>query len=265
MLDRLAVTPGSAAALANRDPRDSLGLEGKEPARRALRELNEELSSLQTRLWAEHRRSVLLVLQGVDASGKDGTIRNVFAGVSPLGVVAVSFRKPTEAELAHDFLWRIHAACPRRGEIGIFNRSHYEDVVTVRARGFAPGEVWRPRFEHIRAFERLLDGEGTTIVKCFLHLSKEEQRKELEERLSDPEKRWKFDPDDLETRERWDELMLAYEEAITETSTPSAPWYVVPADRAWVRNLAVATVVVDVLRRLDPRFPEPQVERTEIV
>ena len=264
MLERLIVEPGTPAALAGRDTADTLGLTGKVEAKEELRDLHDELSKLQTRLWAEHRRSVLLVLQGVDASGKDGTIRSVFSGVSPLGCRVISFRRPTEIELAHDFLWRVHAACPARGEIGIFNRSHYEDVVTVRVHEIFPEQVWRPRLEHIRTFERLLTAEGTTVVKCFLHLSKEEQRKELEERLADPEKRWKFNPEDLETRERWDELQVAYDETLTETSIDEAPWHVVPADRAWVRNLAVATVLVATLRRLDPRFPDPQLDAVKI-
>jgi PPK2 family polyphosphate:nucleotide phosphotransferase len=176
----------------------------------------------------------------------------------------VSFGVPTETELEHDFLWRIHANCPARGEIGIFNRSDYEDVVTVGVMELAPEHVWRPRIEHIREFERALTEEGTTIVKCYLHISREEQKQRLEARLANPEKRWKFNPRDLETRRRWDRFVAAYEEALTATSTELAPWFVIPADRKWVRNVAIAYVLVETLRRLDPQFPEPQFEALTI-
>jgi len=260
MLDQLIVRPGEAANLGDRDPRDELGLPGKAEGNEQLRRLLAELSEFQTRLWAENRRSLLLILQGLDASGKDGAIRKVFTGVNPQGCRVVSFTAPTEPELEHDFLWRIHANCPQRGEIGIFNRSQYEDVVTVGVMELAPEEVWRPRIERIREFERTLVHEGTAIVKCYLHISKEEQKQRFEARLAKPEKRWKFDPHDLETRERWDRFIAAYEEAVTATSTEHAPWYVIPADRKWVRNVAIATVLVETLRRLDPQLPEPRFE-----
>jgi PPK2 family polyphosphate:nucleotide phosphotransferase len=256
MLAALVVHPGSAADLERRDPRDTLGLPGKEEAPARLAALLEELSSLQERLYAEGKRSVLLVLQGLDASGKDGTIRHVVTGVNPQGCRVTSFKAPTPNELAHDFLWRVHAECPPRGMIGIFNRSHYEDVVTVRVLGLAPEEVWGRRPQRIVEFERLLAEEGTTVLKCFLHVSAEEQRERLAERLSDPAKRWKFNPSDEETSHRFSEYTAAYEEALTATSTKRAPWYVIPADRNWVRNLAVATVLVEALRRLDPQFPD---------
>ena len=255
MLSRLVVDPGSAADLARRDPRDTLGLPGKDEAKEQLAVMLEKLSSLQERLYAEGTRSVLLVLQGLDASGKDGTIRHVFTGVNPQGCRVTSFKAPTPAELAHDYLWRVHAECPARGMIGIFNRSHYEDVVTVRVRRLAPETVWRRRPERVVEFERLLSEEGTTVLKCFLHVSAEEQRERFAERLSDPAKRWKYNPADEETNRLYDEFTAAYEEALTATSTASAPWYVIPADRNWVRNLAVATVLVEALRRLDPQFP----------
>jgi PPK2 family polyphosphate:nucleotide phosphotransferase len=264
LLDKLIVEPGEAASLPGRDPKDTLGLPGKGESKETLAELLDELDLLQTRLWAERTRSVLLVLQGVDASGKDGLIRSIFTGVSPLGCRVVSFKAPTPLELGHDFLWRVHAACPGRGEIGIFNRSHYEDVVTVGVLELFPEEVWRPRTGHIRAFEQLLVSEGTTVLKCFLHISKEEQKERLEERVADPEKRWKFNPDDLNKRARWDEFAAAYEEAITETSTEWAPWYVIPGDRNWVRNVAVATLLVETLRRLDPQLPQPRFEGVTI-
>jgi PPK2 family polyphosphate:nucleotide phosphotransferase len=200
-------------------------------------------------------RSVLVVLQGIDASGKDGTIRHVFTGVNPQGCRVTSFKAPTPVELAHDFLWRVHAECPARGMIGIFNRSHYEDVVTVRVLELAPEDVWSRRPQRIVEFERLLTDEGTTVLKCFLHVSAEEQQERFAERESDPTKRWKFNPRDEETARRFDEYMSAYEQALTETSTEHAPWYVIPADRNWVRNHAVATVLVEALRRLDPKYP----------
>ena len=255
MLSRLVVDPGSVADLARRDPRDTLGLPGKDEAKEQFAVLLEKLSSLQERLYAEGTRSVLLILQGLDASGKDGTIRHVFTGVNPQGCRVTSFKAPTPAELAHDYLWRVHAECPARGMIGIFNRSHYEDVVTVRVRGLAPETVWRRRPERVVEFERLLSEEGTTVLKCFLHVSAEEQSERFAERLSDPAKRWKYNPADEETNRLYDEFTAAYEEALTATSTASAPWYVIPADRNWVRNLAVATVLVEALRRLDPQFP----------
>jgi PPK2 family polyphosphate:nucleotide phosphotransferase len=255
MLDTLVVRPGSAASLERRDPRDTLGLPGKADCADRLAALLEELSSLQERLYAEGTRSILVVLQGLDASGKDGTIRRVFTGVNPQGCGVTSFKAPTPLELAHDFLWRVHAECPSRGMIGIFNRSHYEDVVTVRVLGLAPEEVWRRRPQRIVEFERLLTDEGTTVLKCFLHVSAEEQLERFAERVEDPTKRWKHNPNDEETARRHPEYMAAYEEALTETSTEHAPWYVIPADRNWVRNYAVATVLVEALRRLDPQYP----------
>ena len=200
---------------------------------------------LHDRLSAEATRSVLLVLQGMDTSGKDGTIRHVLTGVNPQGCRIVSFREPTDAELAHDYLWRVHALCPARGEIAIFNRSHYEDVVAVRVRGLAPERIWRRRFEHIRAFERLLADEGTSVVKVFLHVSRDEQGKRLQERLDNPEKRWKFRVGDLDDRRQFDEFQHAYEDAIRETSTDHAPWYVAPADHNWARNLAVSEILLE--------------------
>jgi PPK2 family polyphosphate:nucleotide phosphotransferase len=255
MLETLIVRPGSAADLEQRDPRDELGLPGKKDSKAALEVLLEELSSLQERLYAEGTRSILVVLQGLDASGKDGTIRRVFTGVNPQGCRVTSFKAPTPLELAHDFLWRVHAECPARGMIGIFNRSHYEDVVTVRVLGLAPEEVWRRRPQRIVEFERLLTEEGTTVLKCFLHVSAAEQLERFAERIADPSKRWKYNPDDEKTARRYAEYTVAYEEALTETSTERAPWYVIPADRNWVRNHAVATVLVEALRRLDPQYP----------
>jgi PPK2 family polyphosphate:nucleotide phosphotransferase len=258
MIDRLAVRPGSAAGLSERDPGDRLGLDGKEEAEPVRDELLERLHELQDRFWAEATRSVLLVLQGMDTSGKDGTIEHVFHGMNPQGVRAAAFKAPTVHELAHDYLWRIHDSCPARGEIGIFNRSHYEDLVTVRVLGLVSPEACKARYHHVREFERMLTEEGTTIVKVFLHISKQEQAERLQARLDDPDKRWKFRASDLETRKQWDDYMALYEEALTETSTDWAPWYVVPADRKWVRNVAVARLLVHTLDSLDPRFPAPE-------
>ncbi len=253
----LRVGPGEAPRLDRRDPGSRLGSEDKSAGLARLEEVVARLAALSQRLQAEATRSLLLVLQGMDASGKDGTIRHLLSGVNPQGCRIVSFREPTSSELAHDFLWRVHAACPARGEMAIFNRSHYEDVVAVRVRGLASEATWRPRYRHIRAFERLLAGEGTTVVKVFLHLSRDEQRKRLQERLENPEKRWKFRIGDLDDRAHWDEFAQAYEDAIRETSTDSAPWYVVPADHNWVRNLAVGEILLETLERLDPQLPQP--------
>jgi PPK2 family polyphosphate:nucleotide phosphotransferase len=262
---KLIVEPGTAAELARRDPADRLGLADKTEAARVVEELLAELARLHDRFWAEARRSVLLVLQGMDTSGKDGAIRHVLSGLNPQGMRVASFKAPTAIELAHDYLWRIHATLPERGEIGVFNRSHYEDIVTVRVRKLAPKPVWSRRYAHIREFERLLTDEGTAVVKVFLHISSEEQRKRLQARLDDPDKRWKFRLDDLEARKLWDDFMAAYDEALAKTSTKWAPWYVVPADHKWVRDVAVAQLLVQTLKHLDPRFPEPAEDLAGVV
>ena len=251
------VEPGSRAGLSKRQTDDRAGLAGKSEAKKELANLVDELSLLHNRLYAEGKRSLLLVLQGLDASGKDGTIKSVLTGVNPQGCRIVSFKEPTATELAHDYLWRVHIACPERGEIGIFNRSHYEDVVAARVRRLVPKKIWSRRPHHIREFERRLVDEGTTVVKVFLHVSREEQGERLRERLANPEKAWKFRPGDLDDRARWDEFMRAYDDVIGETSTERAPWYVVPADHNWVRNVLVARILVDALRRIDPQLPPP--------
>jgi PPK2 family polyphosphate:nucleotide phosphotransferase len=262
MIAPLRVEPGMPARLSERDPRDTLGLD-RPRARELMRELSERLDVLQRRLYAENMRSLLLILQGLDASGKDGVIRAVSAGISPQGCRVVAFREPTATELAHDYLWRVHAELPARGELGIFNRSHYEDVVTARMRQLAPEAVWRRRSAHLREWERMLTDEGTTIVKVFLNVSKVEQRKRLQERIENPEKRWKFRREDLEAHRRYDEWVAAYEDAVSETSTEWAPWHVVPADRNWVKAVAVAQLLVAELERMDPQLPapEPGIER----
>ena len=214
-----------------------------------------ELADLQARLWAEQRRSVLVVLQAMDAGGKDGTIRSVFSGVNPQGVRVASFKAPTPEELRHDFLWRIHRQVPAGGEIGIFNRSHYEDVLVVRVEEIVPEPVWRKRYGAINAFEEALTEGGTTIVKFFLHITKDEQAERFRERLADPAKRWKFAVGDLAVREKWDAYQGAYADAIAETSTRDAPWHVIPAGRKWYRDWAVLEILLATLREMDPQFP----------
>jgi PPK2 family polyphosphate:nucleotide phosphotransferase len=255
-LEQLRVSPGEPVRLAERDPRDKLGLE-KAAGKEETEKLRDRIDELQYLLYAEAKHAVLLILQGIDASGKDGTIRRVFDGVNPQGVHVVSFKAPVGAELEHDYLWRIHAALPPRGAIGVFNRSHYEDIVTVSVLGLFPKAVWKRRSGHIREFERMLADEGTTTVKVFLNVSREEQRKRLQERIDDPRKRWKFRPGDLEVSERYDDYIAAYEAAITDTSTDWAPWHVVPADRNWVKAYATASLLCDALERLNPKLPEP--------
>jgi PPK2 family polyphosphate:nucleotide phosphotransferase len=255
--DGLRVDPGKSAHLNERDPDSYCGLKDKADAADRVSEWIERLSDLQNRLWAEAQRSVLIVLQGMDASGKDGTIRRVFSGVNPQGCRVVSFKAPTPIEKAHDFLWRVHQYLPARGEIGIFNRSHYEDVVAARVLGVIDDDTRKRRYDEIVAFEDMLRNEGTRLLKIFLHISRDEQRERLQERLDKPEKRWKFNPDDLSARERWDEYQHLYEEALSATSTKRAPWYVVPADHKWVRDVAVAQLLVKTLEKLDPQYPEP--------
>lgn len=266
MLEALRVEPGAPAGLAGRDPADRLGLGAKDRAAGRLVANLDELRLWQNRLWAEGRRSLLVVLQGMDASGKDGTIRRVFSGVNPQGCRVTSFKVPTAHEDAHDYLWRVHQACPARGEIGIFNRSHYEDVVTAYVSGAIDDRRREQRFGHVRELERMLVDEGTTIVKLFLHISNDEQRARLQARLDDPEKRWKFRPDDLEARAQWDDYQRAYEAALTATSTDRAPWYVVPADRKWVRDVVVGELLVDALRTMDPCPPpaQPDLDRLTV-
>jgi PPK2 family polyphosphate:nucleotide phosphotransferase len=250
------VEPGASVELREHDAAATDGAPGDRSATNAaIPPLHEALLDLHNRLWAEGSRSVLVVLQGIDASGKDGTISHVFGGLNPLGTRVAVFKVPTAEELAHDFLWRVHARCPAAGEIGIFNRSHYEDVLAVRVHHLVSEATWRSRYGHINEFEALLGDAGTTVVKLFLHVSKKEQRKRLDQRLSDPTKRWKFQDADLAERALWDDYTAAFEEMLSRTSTATAPWYVVPADHKWYRNWAVSTILTDVLAELDPRYP----------
>lgn len=217
----------------------------------------EQLIVWQERLHAEGRRKLLVVFQAMDAGGKDGTIRSVFRGVNPQGVTVTPFRKPTEAELAHDFLWRIHHRVPAAGMIGVFNRSHYEDVLVVRVHNIVPETVWKPRYDQINQFESLLTDSGTTIVKFFLHISKSEQKQRFQERLDDPGKHWKFDREDLEKRSLWVEYQKAFEDMLEKCSTSAAPWYVIPGDQNWYRDYAVCSILVETLEQMNPQYPVP--------
>jgi PPK2 family polyphosphate:nucleotide phosphotransferase len=253
---RYRVKPGSRVDLSEWDPNDKSAFSiKKEEGRERLLALNEELEELQELLYAEHKHQVLIVLQAMDTGGKDGTIRHVFEGVNPQGVRVAGFKKPTPEELDHDYLWRVHRQTPGKGEIVIFNRSHYEDVLVVRVHNLAPQKVWSERYNHINDFERILADEGTTILKFFLHIDLDEQSERLQARLDRPNKRWKFNPGDLEERKLWSEYVSAYEDAISKTSTDWAPWYIVPANRKWYRNLVVGTVIIETLKGLDMRYP----------
>jgi PPK2 family polyphosphate:nucleotide phosphotransferase len=243
-------------------PLDALGADppqglpgGKQEAKDATRVLRRELVDLQRRLFAEGRQSLLVVLQAMDTGGKDGLIRRVFSGVNPNGVRVARFGRPSEQELAHDYLWRVHRQAPARGQITIFNRSHYEDVLVVRVNELVPQSVWSRRYDHIRDFERLLADEGCRILKFCLHIDRDEQRKRLQARLDDPDKHWKFDEHDLEQRKHWGEYMHAYADALRRTHAPHAPWFVIPANRKWYRDYAVMRVLVSTLREMDPQYP----------
>lgn len=256
-MDRYRVQPGSPVKLSEWDPNDgsAFPVEKKE-GRERLQELNFKLEELQELLFAEDKHKVLIVLQAMDTGGKDGTIRHVFEGVNPQGVRVTNFKKPSAEELDHDYLWRVHKQVPGRGEIVIFNRSHYEDVLVVRVHSLVPKDVWSRRYDHINQFERMLIDEGTTILKFYLNIDLIEQKERFQARLDEPNKRWKFNPQDLEERKLWPHYMDAYEEVLERTSTAWAPWYIVPANRKWYRNLVVGTVIVETLMGLDMHYPE---------
>lgn len=265
-MDRYRVRPGSTVDLSQWDTSTSASFEGgKREGKKALLPLNNELEALQELLYAEGKHKVLIVLQAMDTGGKDGTIRHVFEGVNPQGVDVASFKKPSDIEIGHDYLWRVHAKTPSAGEIVIFNRSHYEDVLVVRVHDLVPPDRWEKRYEHINNFEKLLSDEGTTIIKFFLHISKEEQKERLNERLENPEKHWKFAKGDLDERALWDEYQQAYEAALSRTSTEHAPWFVVPADRKWYRNLVISQVIIDKLGGLDMAFPPAEDDLDDVV
>jgi PPK2 family polyphosphate:nucleotide phosphotransferase len=260
------IRPGSTVNLDDIDPRDKGTYEGSKAEGKALRrELTRRLSELQELFYADGRHRLLLVLQATDTGGKDGTIRRVFQGVNPAGVRMASFKQPTPVELAHDYLWRVHTKVPASAEIAVFNRSHYEDVLVVRVRELVPEERWSKRFGHINDFERMLTDEGTTIVKVFLHISKGEQRARLQARLDDPTKHWKFSHGDLAERDLWDDYRHAYEAMLERTSLEHAPWYVVPADRKWYRDLVVSSLLIRTLESLDLRYPPSEKDLSQIV
>ncbi|MEM9080155.1 MAG: PPK2 family polyphosphate kinase [Verrucomicrobiota bacterium] len=230
---------------------------GKEESYEPFDFLRDELQQLQKLLYAQDKHRVLVVMQAMDTGGKDGCIKHVFSRVDPQGLNVISFKKPSPDELAHDFLWRVHEHVPRNGHMTVFNRSHYEDIIAVRVKDIYPESVWRKRYQHVLDFERMLAEEGTMIVKFFLNISKDEQKNRLQARLDNPAKHWKFNPDDLKDRARWADFMQAYEDVIERTSTPWAPWYVIPADRKWYRNLCVARIMVETLKGLNMNFPVP--------
>ena len=249
------VPPGTRVRLTDDTAMEPAGAPSKDAALSRVKELTDRLDRLQEALYAEGKRALLVVLQGRDTSGKDGTLRKVFGPLNPQGLVVTGFKVPTPIELAHDFLWRVHLAVPAKGTLGIFNRSHYEDVLAVRVHELAPESVWRPRYEQINLFERILTENGVTILKFLLHISRKEQLERLRERLDDPTKYWKFAAGDLVERGKWDAYTAAYEEAVERTSTAAAPWWVVPADKKYLRDLLVAQVVTETLERMDPKYP----------
>ena len=256
LIEKLRVDPGEKVRLRDRNPRDKSLFGDEQQTKASTADLAKEIDTLQDRLYAEGSRSLLVILQGTDTSGKDGTIRSVFNATGPLGVSVHAFGPPTKLELEHDYLWRVHAVCPRRGTIGIFNRSHYEDVLIGKVRKFAPEAVIEQRYEQINAFEKMLSENGTTILKFMLHISKDEQKERLQARLDDPTKNWKFNPGDLEDREHWDDYQEAYETMLHRCSTQWAPWHVIPADRKWVRNAAIANIVKATLEEMNPQYPQ---------
>ncbi len=261
---RLRVKPGAKVDLADIDPAGTHGFEKGRDLEAALAKNIGRIDELQYLMYAEHRRALLVVLQGIDASGKDGTVRHVMTGFNPQGCRVTSFKAPTPEELAHDFLWRIHHAVPGKGDIAIFNRSHYEDVLVVRVHELVPAPVWKRRYDQINDFERYLAENDVVIVKFFLHISKDEQKRRLERRLEDSTRQWKVAQSDFEERKRWKEYQRAYEDAITKCNSKDAPWYVVPADKKWFRNLAVSQVLVETLEALDMHFPKPTVDLSRI-
>lgn len=256
VIETLRVDPSEKDPLRAHPSDADFGWE-KESAVAELEQVKQELVELQRRLYAEDARSLLVVFQGMDAAGKDGSVRAVFSGINPAGVRVTSFKVPAGPEAQHDYLWRCHAATPARGQIAVWNRSHYEDVLVVRVKQLVPKRRWEKRYGHIRDFEQMLADEGTRIVKLFLHISKDEQRERLQNRVDDPSDRWKFNPADLGERALWPEYMAAFSDALRETSRPDAPWYAIPADRKWVRNLAIAKVLHHTLSEMKPRYPEP--------
>jgi PPK2 family polyphosphate:nucleotide phosphotransferase len=252
------LTSGKGFDLSKLDPRDLSGFQDKDQTKAETAKDAEKIDELQNRLYAEGKRALLVVLQGIDSSGKDGTVRAVFNTCGPIGTSVYSFKAPAGEELVHDYLWRVYKAVPARGTIGIFNRSHYEDVLVVKVKKHAPSDVIERRYEEINQFEKLLSANGTRIVKFMLHISKDEQGVRLKERVEDPTKRWKFNPGDLLDRAMWDDYMSAYDMMVKRCSTEHAPWHVIPSDRNWVRNALIGRIVREALEDMDPQFPEPK-------
>jgi len=261
----MLVKPGTKVNLKHFDPDDTGSFKSSNDADDELKSLLEELNKLQYLLYAENKHALLVILQGMDTSGKDGTIRKVMGGLTPLGVEVKAFKAPHADELAHDYLWRVHQAVPRRGYVGIFNRSHYEDVLVVRVHNFVPARQWKERFEQINQFEKMLAENNVVILKFFLHISKKEQKARLEQRLNDPTRYWKFSLHDLEERKYWSDYREAYEDVLTKCSTDWAPWHIVPANRKWYRNYVVAKTMVKALRELDMKFPPPSIDLSKVV
>lgn len=260
------VRPGSAVDLAAFDPAETGSfVGGKEEARALHRLMTSRLSELQEKFYADGSHRLLVILQATDTGGKDGTIKKVFRGVNPAGVRVASFKRPTHHELARDYLWRVHARVPADGEMTIFNRSHYEDVLVVRVHGLVDEHVWSRRYAHINDFERLLADEGTTLVKIYLHISKDEQRRRLQARLDDPSKHWKFKVGDLENRKHWDAFQQAFADMLEKTSQHHAPWYIVPANRKWYRDLVVSSILLETLESLDLHYPPNDADLASIV
>ncbi len=265
-MEQYRVKPGSKVHLYEWDPNDDALFDGgKKEGKKALPALNTRLEALQELMYAESKQKLLIVLQAMDTGGKDGTIRHVFEGVNPQGVKVASFKQPNPTELAHDYLWRIHKQTPASGQITIFNRSHYEDVLVVRVHNIVPIHVWERRYDHINNFEKLLTDEGTTILKFFLHIDLDEQKERLQARLDEPEKRWKFSTGDLAERKLWPDYIRAYEDMLGKTSTDWAPWYVIPANRKWYRNLLISKIIIDKLESLEMRYPEAEAGLDEVV
>ena len=255
---KLLVKPGIKVKLAKWDPGDTLGWEKNRKMKANLAKTLEKLDALQYLLYAEHKRALLIVLQGLDAGGKDGTIRHVMSGVNPQGCRVTSFKEPSAEEASHDFLWRIHKAVPPIGDIGIFNRSHYEDVLVARVHDLVPRDVWSRRYDQINQFERVLYENNVKILKFFLHISK--QKKRFEQRIHDKNRQWKISESDFIERKYWDEYTRAYEDALTKCTAPEAPWYIIPANKKWFRNLTVSHIVVEALEEMQMKFPPPSVD-----
>jgi PPK2 family polyphosphate:nucleotide phosphotransferase len=261
---RFAPKPGEKVRLKGYDP-DFHGGYDKESAKVEIAALQDKMSELQERLYAESRQSLLIVLQAMDTGGKDGAIKKVFQGINPQGVRVTAFKAPTPLELSQDFLWRVHQHTPPKGYIGIFNRSHYEDVLIVRVNNLAPKSIWQKRYDHINHFEKMLGDSGTRILKFYLHISKDEQKERLQARLENPDKTWKFSTGDLPVREQWDDYMRAYEAAITQCNTDFAPWHIVPANHKWYRDLYIARAIVHTLEAMNPAFPAPESGLDQVV